>query len=68
MNNVERELVELKEEGPQLHVVAASNRAGKRISLSAPLLLPASIHARRPRPELAILGWNHRALRLAGRK
>ena len=67
MNNVERELVELKEEGPQLHVVAASNGAGKRISLSAPLVLPSRIRDTRPRPELAILGWNHRALRLAGR-
>ena len=68
MNNVKRALVEVNEEGPQLHVVAAVNGAGKRISLSAPLVLLSSLRARRPRPELAILGWSNRAIRLAGRK
>jgi hypothetical protein len=68
MNHVKREFVEAKDEGPQLHIVTASDGAGKRISLSAPLVLPSRIHARRPRPELAILGWSHRAIRLAYRK
>jgi hypothetical protein len=66
MNNVNRALVEVKDEGPQLHVVEAANGARKRISFSAPLVLPSSIHARRPRAELAVLGWSHRAIRLAG--
>jgi hypothetical protein len=68
MNNVKRILVEVKEDAPQLHVVTAANGAVKRAPLSAPLVLPSPIHARRPRPELAVLGWTSRATRLAGRK
>jgi hypothetical protein len=68
MNNVNRALVDVREEGPQLHVVAAANGVAKRISLSAPLVLPSRFPVRRNRPELAALAWSHRAIRLAGRK
>jgi hypothetical protein len=65
MNNVKRALVELKEEGLDLRVVPASN--AKKTKPSAPLVLPSRVHARRARPELAALGWEKRAIRLAGR-
>jgi hypothetical protein len=68
MNNVNRAVVEAKDDGPQFQIVPATNSAGKRTSLSAPLVLPSLVRARRPRTELAILAWNHRAIRLAGRK
>jgi hypothetical protein len=68
MNNVKRAMEEVKEEGPQLRVVAAANGARKRITLSAPLVLPSLNRTRRPRSELIILGWGNRAIRLAGRK
>jgi len=70
MNNaktVMNEMDEAGEEGPQLQVVAAKKSATKPGGLSAPLVLPSSIHQQRPRPELAVLGWSARAGRLAGR-
>jgi hypothetical protein len=69
MNNVKRAEAEAQEEeGPQLQVVAPKNGAMKANKSSVPLVLPSSLHQRPPRPELAILGWNNRALRLAGGK
>jgi hypothetical protein len=68
MNNVKRLRVEVKEEEPQLHVVAMANGAPKRTPVSAPLFLRSPIHTRRPRPELAVLGWHNRATRLGNRK
>jgi hypothetical protein len=68
MNNVNRAMDEVKDEGPELKIVAATHGAIKKTNLSAPILLAARIHARRPRAELAVLGWRNRAIRLAGRK
>ena len=68
MKNIERALVEVKEEGPQLRVVGTVKAVGKMMPPPPPLVLPSPIHARRPRPELAVLGWGNRATRLAGRK
>ena len=68
MKNIERALVEVKEEGPQLRVVGDAKAAGKVMPPPPPLVLPSPIHARRPRPELAVLGWSTRATRLVGRK
>jgi hypothetical protein len=68
MNNINRAVAEVKDDGPQLQIVPATNGAGKKTRLSAPLVLPSLTRARRPRPELATLAWSHRANRLAGRK
>jgi hypothetical protein len=64
MKNIERALVEVKEEGPQLHVVTAAKAVGKVMPPSPPLTLTSPLHSRRPRPELAVLGWSTRATRL----
>ena len=69
MNNAKIAVDDVEdEEMPQLQVVAAKNGACKTMSLSAPLVLPARIHPRRSRAELAVLGWSIRAPRLAGRR
>jgi hypothetical protein len=66
---VKREEPEAKEEDtPELHVVVAANGAVKKTSLSAPLVLPSRTYTRPPRPEMAVLGWNNRAIRLAAKK
>ena len=68
MKQVERALDEAQEGGtPELEVVAKRNGA-KKGALEAPLILRASIHVRRPRPELAALGWEGRSSRIAHRK
>jgi hypothetical protein len=64
MNNVRKLRVEVMEDQPQLHVVVNPNGAAKKPSPPVPLMLPARIHIRRVRPELAALGWNMRAARL----
>jgi len=69
MTNVKREVLELKEENtPELRVVGAMKASRKKTGLSAPLVLPSRIHSRPPRPELAVLGWSTRAIRLAGKR
>ena len=69
MNNVKRAMVNMKEQGMhQLHVVASKNGAFKADVLSAPLELPSRFRARTHRPELAVLEWRNRAVRLAGRR
>jgi hypothetical protein len=69
MINVKRELPELKDEDtPELQVVVAANGPIKQTCLSAPLVLPSRTYTRPPRPELAVLGWSNRAIRLAARK
>jgi hypothetical protein len=69
MNNVKRAEAEVQEENiPQLRVVASKNGAAKAKKPSAPLVFPSSLHKRPPRPELAVLGWANRAVRLAGAK
>jgi hypothetical protein len=69
MNKVNRVVVQEQEERiPQLQVVAASNDASQRNKLSAPLFMPSHLHQRTPRRELAAMGWDPRALRLASAK
>jgi hypothetical protein len=68
MNNVKRELVEVREAVPQLQIVTPGNGAGRRNTPSAPFVLLSSIRTRRPRAELAVLSWSNRAIRLAGKK
>jgi hypothetical protein len=69
MNNVKRAMSEEREERtPQLQVVRAGNGATRKVRLSPPLPLPVNIYTRKPRPELAVLGWSCRAARLAGRE
>jgi hypothetical protein len=69
MNNIQRAMVEVSQEVmPQLQIVGVVNGAIKKNGHSAPLMFPSPIHIRRPRAELAVLGWGNRATRLAGRK
>jgi len=65
VNTAESELD--NEEIPQLQIVAAKNGAQNKRSLLPPLVLPSRLHARKPRPELASLGWKNRAVRLAAK-
>lgn len=68
MTNAKKLVLEMNEEDvPELHVVAI-NGAAKKARLSAPLVVSSRSFARPPRPELAVLGWGNRAIRLAGRK
>jgi hypothetical protein len=53
---------------PQLQIVPARNGSIKANKPSAPLALPSRLHQRPVRAELAVLGWNTRAARLAGGK
>jgi hypothetical protein len=68
MTNVNRAVADVKEVGPQLRIVPAPNGASRKKNVSAPLRLLAMSRTRPPRAELAVLGWSHRAIRLAGRK
>jgi hypothetical protein len=68
MTNVKREVPEVREDKtPELHIVGAANGASKKSRLSVPLVLPSRTYTRPPRPEVAVLGWSIRAIRLAGR-
>jgi hypothetical protein len=68
MTNVKKIAVEVKEEdAPELHVVVAVNDASKKAALSAPLVVASRCFRRPPRPELAVLGWSSRAMRLGAR-
>jgi hypothetical protein len=69
MNQFDRALIKAEEEfAPELHVVAAPKGAAKKGVLPAPLRLPSRLKARRPRPELTVLGWEPREQRLRGQK
>jgi hypothetical protein len=64
MKPVERALMDAQEESsPHLEVMAASNGESNR-HLESPVVLRATFQARRPRAELAALGWEPRAMRL----
>jgi len=63
-NNVDRLTAETEEQVvPRLEVVGRKDAAKKR-RLADPLVLPSRLHQRKPRAELAILGWANRAVRL----
>jgi hypothetical protein len=69
MININREMPEVKEgDMPELHVLRSVNGPNKKASLSAPLVLPSRNYTRPPRPELAVLGWSTRAIRLTAKK
>jgi|HubBroStandDraft_2_1064218.scaffolds.fasta_scaffold1075058_1 hypothetical protein len=66
MTNANRKVREVKEDDtPELKVLGAINGANRKTSLSAPLIVPSRNYTRPPRPELAVLGWESRAIRLA---
>ena len=66
MTNANRKARDVREDDtPELKVLGAVNGANKRIKLSAPLIVPSRSYTRPPRPELAVLGWDSRAIRLA---
>jgi hypothetical protein len=69
MTNANRKVREMKEDDtPELKVLGAVNSANRKTSLSAPLVVPSRSFTRPPRPELAVLGWSNRAIRLAIKK
>jgi hypothetical protein len=57
-----------EDDTPELKVLGAVNSANRKTSLSAPLVVPSRSFTRPPRPELAVLGWSNRAIRLAIKK
>jgi hypothetical protein len=66
MTNANRKVREAKEDDtPELKVLGLINGADKKTKLSAPLVVPSRSYTRPPRPELAVLGWDSRAIRLA---
>ena len=70
MINVKKEVFEVKDDDtPALHVVVAVKGAGKKASLSAPLVLPfAQLYPTSPGRNWLSWGWSYRAIRLAGNK
>jgi hypothetical protein len=69
MNKVNTVVPEEQDEAtPQLQVVASRRGSIKIKNPSAPLFMPLSLYKRKARPEFAVLGWDTRAARLAGRK
>jgi hypothetical protein len=69
MNQFDRAMIKAEEESmPQLRVVAKTNGAAKKSVLPPPLRFPARPQTRQNRPELAVLGWEPRDLRLMDRK
>jgi hypothetical protein len=66
MTNANRKVREAKEDDtPELKVLGLINGADKKTKLSAPLVVRSRSYTRPPRPELAVLGWDSRAIRLA---
>jgi len=52
------------EQNPSLHVVETPRQGGGARTLP----FPSASHAPRPRPEIAVLGWDERSYRLALRE
>jgi hypothetical protein len=67
MNQLERAMIEAEQEAaPRLRVVGPPNGACNRENPSAPLALPTRMRSSKPRPELAVLGFEARSRRLSG--
>jgi hypothetical protein len=62
--NTEASPVEEANQNPSLRVVEAPRQSRGATTL----ILPSACHAPRPRPEIAVLGWNVRSYRLSLRQ